>query len=71
MAAMIQLQRGKLLRLQPGGGRTVTACTGTLWITEQGSRRDIMLRSGESFRLGRNGLALVEAFSDASLWLEP
>lgn len=56
MAAMIQLQRGKLLRLQPGAGRTVTTCTGTLWITEQGSRRD--------------GLALVEAFTDASLWLE-
>ena len=49
----------------------MTACIGTLWITEQGSPRDVMLRSGESFRLGRNGLALVEAFSDASLWLEP
>lgn len=70
MAAMIQLQRGNVLRLQPGAGRTVTACTGTLWITEQGSARDVVLRSGESYRLGQNGLALVEAFSDASLWLE-
>jgi hypothetical protein len=70
MAAMIRLQRGKLLRLPQGAGKTVTAHAGTLWITEQGSPRDVMLRSGESVTLTRNGLAIAEAFSDASISLD-
>jgi hypothetical protein len=70
MAAMIQLQRGKLLRLPQAAGKTVTAYAGIVWITEQGSPRDVMLHSGESFRLLRSGLALVEAFSDASVSLD-
>jgi hypothetical protein len=71
MAAMIRLQRGKVLRVPQAAGKTVTAHAGTLWITEQGNPRDVMLRSGERFRLIQNGLAIVEAFSDASLSLEP
>lgn len=70
MAAMIQLQRGKLLRLPQAAGKTVTVHDGTLWITEQGSPHDVMLRPGEHCRLVHDGLAIVEAFSDASLSLE-
>lgn len=63
----IDLQRGRILRLHRGAGKTVTARTGAVWITEEGRLDDVVLRPGESFTLGRRGLALVEAFSDASV----
>lgn len=66
---MIKLQRGQLLRMLDGAGTTVTAHSGAVWITEQDSPRDVMLRAGESHRLAGSGLALLEAFSDASISL--
>jgi hypothetical protein len=67
----IELQRGKFLRVLDGAGSTLTARRGEVWITEQDSVRDVVLRRGQSFTLGRRGLALVEAFSDASVALDP
>jgi hypothetical protein len=65
----IDLQRGRLLRLRESAGSTLTARAGEVWITEQDNPRDVLLRPGQSFTLGRSGLALVEAFSDASIAL--
>jgi hypothetical protein len=62
---MIELQRGSFLRLKQGAGNTVTAHTGSVWITEEESRRDVILRAGQSFTLRRPGLALVEALNAA------
>jgi hypothetical protein len=67
----IALHRGKLVRVREGAGNTVAAHAGMVWITEQGSLRDVVLRGGQSFTLGRPGLALVQAFSDASISIEP
>ncbi|MGH8691355.1 MAG: DUF2917 domain-containing protein [Burkholderiales bacterium] len=66
----IDLQRGKFLRVRQGAGSTVTAHAGSVWITEQDNPRDVVLRPGQSFTLARKGLALVEAFSDASISFE-
>jgi hypothetical protein len=66
----IDLQRGTLLRLTRGAGSTLTARSGEVWITEQDNLRDVVLRPGQSFRLARPGLALVEAVEDASISLE-
>ena len=70
MPCMIQLTRGKVLRLPQRAGAIVTVSAGTLWLTEEGGRDDVMLRPGQSFRLLKDGVALVEAFSDAALWVE-
>lgn len=67
---MIEMQRGSLLRLNQGAGNTVTAHTGSVWITEEESRRDVILRAGQSFTLHRSGLALVEALSPAVIKLQ-
>lgn len=67
----IDLHRGKLVRVREGAGSTVTAHAGTVWLTEQGSLRDVLLGPGESFTLDRPGLALVQAFSDASISIDP
>jgi hypothetical protein len=67
----IDLQRGRFLRVMDGVGSTLTARGGEVWVTEQDSPRDVVLRPGQSFRLGRPGLALVEAFTDASVSINP
>ena len=66
----IELSRGKFFRLTRGAGSTVTAHTGSVWITEENSVRDVVLRPGQSFTFRRSGVALVEAFSDAEVSLE-
>ena len=66
----IALQRGQYLRVVNGAGSTVTAHGGSVWITEQDSPRDVVLRSGQNMTLRRTGAALVEAFEDASIFLE-
>ncbi len=66
----IALQRGQFLRVVNGAGSTVTAHGGSVWITEQDSPRDVVLRSGQNMTLRRTGVALVEAFEDASIFLE-
>lgn len=63
----IDLRRGKFLRIRGGAGSTVTAHAGSVWITEEANPRDVVLRSGQSLRLRRSGLALVEAISDAAV----
>ena len=67
----INLQRGGFLRLHRAAGGTVVTHTGSVWITEQDSERDVVLSPGQSFTFSRPGLALVEAFSDASLTFDP
>lgn len=67
----IELQRGEVLRLDASAGKSVRAHAGAVWITEEDSLADVVLEPGESFTLARPGLALVEAFSDASLSFEP
>jgi hypothetical protein len=66
----IELQRGRLLRLRRAGSR-LTVHAGSVWITEHGNLRDIILRPGESFVLAQPGIALLEACSDAALSYEP
>ena len=44
-------------------GNTVTAQSGTVWITDQ-AERDVLPGPGQSFMFTRPGLALLEAFSD-------
>ena len=63
----IELRRGRFLRLANSAGRTLTAHTGSVWITEEDNRRDVVLRPGQSLKLEQPGVPLVEAFSDASI----
>jgi hypothetical protein len=63
----IQLERGEAIPLRGSAGHTVHAHEGRIWITEEAGSADVVLRAGESFRLARRGLAVVEALSDASI----
>lgn len=65
----LQLSRGQTLKLKDSVGSTICAREGTVWITEEDSRKDVVLEPGNCFRIDRPGLTLVQAFADASVSL--
>lgn len=68
-SAALRLGRGQTLKLRDGLGSTICAREGTLWITEENSRKDVVLEPGQCFRVDRPGLTLVQAFADAQVSL--
>jgi hypothetical protein len=66
-SAALRLPRGKTIRVRDGAGHTLFAHEGSVWITEENSIRDVVLRAGQRFDFTRPGTAIVEAFGDASI----
>lgn len=66
-AGALQLSRGQTLKLRDSVGATLCALKGTVWITEEDSRKDVVLENGACFRINKPGLTLVQAFADASV----
>lgn len=50
-------------------GWTVRALEGSVWITQDGDIRDVVIAAGQSFVLDRDTPALLSAFSDARISL--
>ena len=65
----LQLGRGQTLKILDAVGSTICAHEGTVWITEENSRKDVVLQPGACFRVDRPGLTIVQAFADASVSL--
>lgn len=65
----LRIGRGQTLKLLDAVGSTVCAREGTVWITEENSRKDVVLSPGACFRVGKPGLTIVQAFADASVSL--
>jgi hypothetical protein len=65
----LHLGQGNLLRIEDGGGLLVSVTQGQVWLTEEGDSRDVVLESGQSFRLQHRGLSLVYALEPAGLTL--
>ena len=65
----LQLARGQTLKMQDAVGSTICAREGTVWITEENSRKDVVLSPGACYRVGKPGLTIVQAFADASVSL--
>jgi hypothetical protein len=63
----VSLARGAAIRIRNGAGSTLQVLHGAVWITEENSPRDVVLQPGQRFRLAGAGLAVIEAFSDASI----
>lgn len=59
------LGKGKIRHLHAESGRRVEVLSGAIWITQDGDRRDIVLRGGEAFDFDRDGDALLSAFDDS------
>jgi DUF2917 family protein len=65
--AALRLARGQTLKVRDGAGSTICAREGVLWITEENSRKDVVLEAGGCYRLDKPGLTVVQAFGDAAL----
>jgi hypothetical protein len=57
----IELEYRRILPLEDAAGTRVDCLRGCLWITENGSTKDIVLEAGESYVLTRDGVALLQA----------
>ena len=65
----LRLSRGQTFKMRDAVGSTICAREGTVWITEENSRKDVVLEPGACFRIARPGLTIVQAFADASVSL--
>ena len=65
----MRLARGQTLKLTDGVGSTICAREGAVWITEENSRKDVVLEPGYCFRIDKPGLTIVQAFADAQVSL--
>jgi hypothetical protein len=63
------LTRGSMLRIEDGRDLLVYVWEGELWLTEDGERRDRVLRAGEWHRLERQGAAIGYALKRTTLTL--
>jgi DUF2917 family protein len=59
------LEKGRLRHVHAEAGRRVECLSGSIWITQDGDRRDIVLGTGEAFDFDRRGDALLSAFADS------
>jgi len=65
--AQITLLPRALHRIVDGEGLILLCLEGTVWLTQEDDRRDIILAAGESFTLDRKGLAVLYALSAACI----
>jgi hypothetical protein len=63
--AAISLPRGQLQRMQDARGQVVVCLQGSLWLTQEGDTRDVVLEAGDEARIDRDGLTLLHALRDA------
>jgi hypothetical protein len=63
------LKRGQLQRVQDAQGSLVLCLSGSLWLTQEGHTRDIVLEAGDEARIDNGGLSILSALRDASFVL--
>jgi hypothetical protein len=66
----IYLKKHQHLRMHDACGWTVHAVGGTLWITQDGDMRDIVLEAGQSFVIDRKDTAVLSPLNEAQVVLK-
>ncbi len=67
----VTLRWGMPLTVRDGQGACITSRRGAVWITQDNDLRDVVLTSGESFRLERPETAIVQAMDTAEVLILP
>jgi hypothetical protein len=62
----VRLGPNQTLKVVDGKGSTVSAIEGSVWITEENQPNDIVLAPGDSYRLRKSGVALVNSLGGAA-----
>ena len=57
----VRLGPNQTLKVMDAAGSTVSAIEGSVWITEENQPNDIVLTPGNSYRLRKPGVALVNS----------
>jgi Protein of unknown function (DUF2917) len=55
------MARGSLARIEDGKGLLLYVWNGELWITQEGDRRDYLVKARSGFRLDREGVTVLYA----------
>lgn len=63
------LGKGRIRRVHHALGQRVECLSGTLWVTQDGDIRDIVLGAGDAFAFDRPGDALISALDDSRFLL--
>ena len=61
------LKRRQVVKLRGAIGHIVVCDSGSVWVTQDGDARDVVLSTDESFTLDRNGPVLVQAFEQSAI----
>jgi len=64
---ILRLVPKQTVKVRDAAGTTVSCREGTIWITEERNRKDVILGPGACYRLKASGLALLHAFGDATV----
>ncbi|MFO1412376.1 MAG: DUF2917 domain-containing protein [Burkholderiales bacterium] len=63
---IVDLAAREAVPLRDVRGVTLRVTRGTLWVTQERDRQDIVLRPGDNWAVERSGLTLVQAQQDAT-----
>jgi hypothetical protein len=66
-----RLGRRGMLTLRASAGDRIDCLDGSVWITQEGDPRDIVLGASQSFTLDRAGTTIVEALREGVVALRP
>jgi hypothetical protein len=64
------LDAGQVVSLDDAQGTRVCARVGTVWITYEDSRKDVILQAGECLTVARGGRTVVQALQPSFLSLQ-
>ena len=67
LAAGVQLEGRDLVGVRNARGALAFVESGTVWITQENDRRDVIVSAGEWMRFDRAGIALVQAHRSATI----
>jgi Protein of unknown function (DUF2917) len=66
----LSLLRGQVVGLRAANGTRLRVLRGALWVTQEGDRRDVVLRASQDFELERGGATVLHALKPTRLQLE-
>ena len=66
----LALDTGEVVSLDDVAGTRISARLGTLWVTCEDSRKDVILAPGESVVVTRGGRTVVQALQPAFMTLQ-
>ena len=66
----LSLDAGQVVALDDAEGSRISARLGTVWVTFEGSIKDVILGPGESIIVARNGRTLVQALRQSFVTIQ-